>query len=149
LLFLSPPPFCWVLCFMEFARVSSFFVAFMSLCHLDQAKPKTVQRPIWFASCCWIFMHLVDIVYTWMDLFFHWLVRTSIRVENFPFTSFHFLSIDLRLSVDEHMNNTVFLPRPIFISICKVFGWTGTSIWKKNGNFKCYYCSTFSGWGVL
>ncbi len=46
-----PPPFCWVLCFMEFARVSSFFVAFMSLCHLDQAKPKTVQISILFSSC--------------------------------------------------------------------------------------------------
>jgi hypothetical protein len=99
-----------VLCFMEFARVSSFSVAFMSLCHLDQAKPKTVQISIWFSSCCWIFLHLVDIVYTWMDLFFHPLVRTLIRVDNFPFTSFHFLSIYLRLS---DMNNTVFLPGPI------------------------------------
>ncbi len=42
----SFPPFCWVLCFMEFARISSFLEAFMSLCHLDQAKPKTIQISI-------------------------------------------------------------------------------------------------------
>ncbi len=137
LLFLPPSPFCWVLCFMEFARVSSFLVAFMSLCHLDQAKPQDCPN-----------LHLIRIMllniyasgwyclYTWMDLFFHPLVRTSIRVENFLFTSLHFLSIDLRLGVDEHMNSTVFLPGPIFISICKVFSWTGTSIWKKNWQFQ-------------
>jgi hypothetical protein len=73
-----------------------------------------------------------------VDLLFHPLVRTSIRVENFPFTSFHFLSIDLRLGVDEHMNNTVFLPGPIFFHLQSVqLNWNFNL--EKNWQFPVYF----------
>jgi len=51
--------------------------------------------------------------------------------------------------LDEHMNNTVFLPAPIFSPFAKCSVELELQFGKKNGNFKCYYCSTFSGWGII